>query len=244
MMAARAGAEHVTACEAVGALADIAKEIVALNGLSDRITIIHKHSSDLVMGQDIPRPADILITETFDAGLLNENILETAEDARARLLVPSPQIIPGSASVFAVPIECAAISNERRVSVAAGFTVAPFNALTPRHYLQTNLANFDWQTLAQPAELFRFDFSQAQPDNDEITVLLTPLADGIAHAVVLWFSLTLDEETRIATGPMDPPTHWQQAVYAINPPVDLKQNEPIKLTARHNGRKIIVDLKA
>ena len=55
MMAARAGAEHVTACESVGVLAEKARDIVALNGLSDKITVIHKHSRDLVLGEDLPR---------------------------------------------------------------------------------------------------------------------------------------------------------------------------------------------
>jgi tetratricopeptide (TPR) repeat protein len=244
MMAARAGAAHVTACETVGAMADIAREIVALNGLSDRITIVHKHSTDLIVGEDLPRPADILITEIFDTGLLNENILETAADARARLLAPNHRIIPGSAAVFAIPIECATIASERHVSEAADFTVAPFNALTPQHYLQTELNRYDWRHLAEPAELFRFDFTHDDAENAETTVRFIPLADGTAHAVALWFSLALDKETTIATGPMDPPTHWQQAVYGVNPPIDLKQNEPVKLPARHNGRKIVVDLKA
>lgn len=242
MMAARAGAEHVTACESLGALADLAREIVALNGLADRITIIHKHSTDLVVGRDLPRPADILINEIFDAGLLNENILETVADARARLLTPTPLIIPGGAAVFAMPIECAAIASERHVSEAAGFSVAPFNALTPQHYLQTALGHYDWRPLAPPAELFRFDFARDEANYAETTLRVTPLQDGTAHAIALWFSLFLDNETNIATGPMDPPTHWQQAVFAINTPIELKHNEPVILTARHNGRKIIVDI--
>jgi tetratricopeptide (TPR) repeat protein len=243
MMAARAGAEHVTACESVGVLADIANEIVALNGLSDRITIIHKHSTDLIVGQDMPRQADILVNEIFDTGLLNENCLETIADARARLLTPSALIIPESAAVLAIPIECAAIASERQVTDAAGFTVAPFNALAPQHYLQTEVGRYEWRPLSRPAELFCFDFTRDDAAPAEATVRLTPLADGTAHAIALWFSLALDSETAIATGPKDPPTHWQQAVYTVNPPIELKQNEPVKLNARHNGRKIVVNLK-
>jgi tetratricopeptide (TPR) repeat protein len=243
MMAARAGAGHVTACESVAPLADAAREIVALNGLADRITIVGKPSADLVPGDDLPRPADLLITEIFDAGLLNENALETMADARARLLTPDAVIVPAAATVFAQPIECAAIAAERLVTEASGFDVAPFNALTPRHYLQTDLTRYGWRPLGEPAEIFRFDFTCDAPYRDEATVRLTPLADGTAHAIALWFSLDLDGETAIATGPMDPPTHWQQAVYAVNPPMALKQNEPVSLRARHNGRKIVVDLE-
>ena len=242
MMAARAGAAHVTACETVGPLAEVAREIVAQNGLSDRITIIHKHSTDLVMGQDLPRPADSLITEIFDAGLINEGILEIAGDARARLLTPHAAILPGGATVFAMPIESAAIACERQVSEAAGFIVAPFNALTPQQYLQTDLRRYDWRSLAQPAALFHFDFTRDDAAPAEATIRITPHTDGTAHAIALWFCLTLDSDATIATGPMDSPTHWQQAVYGVSPPLDLKQNEPVRLVARHNGRKIIVKL--
>ena len=223
---------------------EIAEQIITLNGLSDRITIIHKNASDLVVGEDLPRPADILITENFDAGLWNENILETAADARTRLLVPSPHLIPQGATVFAVPVECAAIAAERHVSEAAGFNIAPFNGLTPQHYLQCELARYDWRPLSEPAELFHFDFTRDRADYDETTLSVTPLADGTAHAIALWFSLTLDNKSAVATGPMDPPTHWHQAVYGINPAIELKQNEPVNLCARHNGRKIIAGLNA
>jgi len=244
MMAARAGAAHVTACESVPVLADMAKEIVALNGLADRVTIVPKRSSDLVVGEDLPRPADILVTEVFDAGLLNEKCLETVADARERLLAPGARVIPDRATVYAVAVECASIAAERHVSEAAGFNVAPFNALTPQHYLQTDLSRYDWRPLTAPAELFHFDFTREVATRGETTVSLAPLSDGTAHAVAMWFNLALDGETAIATGPMDPPTHWQQAVCPIIPPVDLKQNEPVRLRARHNGQKIVVTLKA
>lgn len=243
MMAARAGAAHVTACESAGALADTARAIVDRNGLSGRITVVAKQSTGLVIGEDLPQPADILITEIFDTGLLNEGCLETISDARTRLLSPDAVILPARATVVAAPIQCPAIAAERHVTEAAGFDVTPFNALAPRQYIQTDLSRYDWQMLAPPASLFHFDFSRDGADGAESEIRLVPIADGTAHAVALWFSLVLDDAATIATGPMDPPTHWRQAVCALNPPVEFKQNEPVILTARHNGRKILVDVR-
>ena len=243
MMAARAGAAQIIACEAVGPLADTACQIVHKNGFADRITVLHKRSTDLVMGENMPEPADILIAEIVDAGLLNENILATIADARARLLKPDAIIIPQSATVFAVPIECAEIAGERVVQTASGFDISPFNDLISRLYLQIPLSRYDWRPLAQPAELFRFDFRSAEPGDAETAARVIPISDGTAHAVALWFRLALDEDTVIATSPMDPPTHWGQAVYAVDPPVEIKQNEPVRLVARHDGRRILVSLK-
>jgi len=244
MMAARAGAGHVTACESVGPLAEAAREIVALNGLAGRITVIHARSTDLALGADMAARAELLIGEIVDAGLLAERILESFADARARLLAPDAAVIPRGATVYAVPVESPEIAAERRVGRVAGFDLTPFNRAIPRIYVQTDLARYDWRPLTAPAELFSFDFAAALPGPAETRVTLTPAADGTAHAIAFWFSLALDSETSIATGPYDPPTHWKQAVYALDPPVALKQNEPARLIAGHDGGTIRLALAA
>ena len=52
MMAARAGAEHVVACEKVRPVAEVATAIVARNGFSSSITVHDKKSSDLAVDFD------------------------------------------------------------------------------------------------------------------------------------------------------------------------------------------------
>ena len=42
MMAARAGSKHVVTCEAVPAIAETAREIVALNGFADRVRVVQR----------------------------------------------------------------------------------------------------------------------------------------------------------------------------------------------------------
>lgn len=243
MMAARAGAAHVVGCEAVGPMAKTAQQIIDRNGFADRITVLHRRSTDLLPEEDLSERADILIAEIIDAGLLSENILSTIDDARARLLKPNAIIIPQKADVFAVPIECSEIASERVVDQVSGFDITPFNDLMPRLYLQTHLSRYDWRPLAQPTALFQFDFTGDRPDDGETSTRIDPNADGTAHGIALWFHLHLDEKTAVATGPADPPTHWGQAVYAVNPPMAIKQNETVRLIARHDGRRILLDLK-
>lgn len=99
MMAARAGAERVVACEAIKPLARVAARIVARNGYADRITVIAKRSTELAPGQDLPRPADLLISEILDAGLLGEGVMRTFRHAAAALILPDAAIIPAGATV-------------------------------------------------------------------------------------------------------------------------------------------------
>jgi type II protein arginine methyltransferase len=244
MMAARAGAARVIACESVGVLAEAALEIIKNNGLDDRIQILHKHSSALAVGADLERPADLLVAEIVDCGLLSEGVLDSIVDARARLLAPGGTIIPRSAVVYAMPIECPALDAEQRVGMVSGFDLSPINGILPRSYRQIEISRHGWHSLAAPVELFRFDFTTAMPVPDEHDVRLIPIADGIAHAIVAWFRLELDDEVAIASGPYDPPTHWRQAVFPLAAPVELNQNEPVRLHAGHDGRTLRLSLSA
>lgn len=47
MMAVRAGAEHVYTCEVNANKADLAREIIAANGMADKITVLNAYSLDL-----------------------------------------------------------------------------------------------------------------------------------------------------------------------------------------------------
>jgi predicted RNA methylase len=242
MMAVRAGAARVTACEAIGPLAEAAREIVHRNGMSDRIEIIHARSTDLIVGTDMATKADLLIAEIVDAGLLSEGIITSFADARKRLLKPDAAIIPRGATVYGAPIECAEVAATRTVSTAANFDVTPFNRLIPDIYVQTDLSRYDWRPLCAPIELFQFDFTKDEEMTAEKEARFIPNSDSTAHALAFWFTLQLDPEVTISTSPMDPPTHWQQAVYAVTPARELKQNESARLRARHDGNSIHLSL--
>jgi type III protein arginine methyltransferase len=242
MMASRAGAAKVTGCESVGVLAQTASEIVEQNDFQDRVSIIHKRSQDLKLSEDIGQLTDVLIAEIVDAGLLGENIITATSDARRRLCTTDVKIIPGGASVYAVPIESEEIVHERSVDTANGFNISLFNTLRPNMYLQTDLSKYQWQMLCDPIRVFEFDFSQDTPTTAEENFRLTPHRDGIAHGIAFWFNLHLGPGVTLSTSPGAPPTHWHQAVYTLPEPMEIKQNEPVRLFASHDQSKITLTL--
>ncbi|CAB1120229.1 unnamed protein product [Ectocarpus sp. CCAP 1310/34] len=88
VLAARAGASHVYACEVNSVLCDVAREVLERNGVADRVTVIHKSSGALQLGVDLPEGGvDVIVTELVDSGLLGEKIIPVLTDARARGLV-------------------------------------------------------------------------------------------------------------------------------------------------------------
>ncbi len=92
MMAAKAGAKQVITCESEDLIAAQAKQIIKTNGYQVQIQVINKLSHDLVIPDDLPEPADILITEIFGAWLPSEGAFEAIAHATKHLLKPNANL--------------------------------------------------------------------------------------------------------------------------------------------------------
>mmetsp|Transcript_10017 Transcript_10017/g.37155 ORF Transcript_10017/g.37155 Transcript_10017/m.37155 type:complete len:1193 (+) Transcript_10017:197-3775(+) len=122
MMAARAGADSVTAIERSAHMTDAGEEIVCVNGFAGRIHCLHRDVRH-VFTADTPglpfngamRPdgvvtemqhkAQMMVYEIFDSGLIGEGALHVLAYARERLLKENSILVPAKATVFAQLIE-------------------------------------------------------------------------------------------------------------------------------------------
>lgn len=244
MMAARAGAKHVYACEAVHPIAEMAERIVAANGLEGRVTVLPKHSYSLKVGADLPERADVMVTELLNAGFLGEGILQVIQHARANLLKPEAAIIPKGGTVHAMLIESERLAEEDRVDQAGGFDVSAFNDFAGAEYLTKRLNAYPHRLLSDSAEVFSFDFRNdpPKPETKEIPIPVT--ADGVCHAVLLWFRLDLTDTLALETRPREDDTHWRQAIYLEKTPRRLRKGETVRLSAGHDCRYISLKLAA
>ena len=79
-----------------------AKEIVAANGMSDKITLLQGKMEEVVL----PFPkVDIIISEWMGYFLLYESMLDTVLYARDKYLAPGGLIFPDKATIFMAGIE-------------------------------------------------------------------------------------------------------------------------------------------
>ncbi|MEM7703840.1 MAG: 50S ribosomal protein L11 methyltransferase [Pseudomonadota bacterium] len=99
MMAARAGAAHVYACEADQRLAAAARQVIEANGLSDRITVYARHSQNLSRGDDLAGGVDMVVSEIFSEDLIREGVLPSLAHARSELCQADAMFLPEKASV-------------------------------------------------------------------------------------------------------------------------------------------------
>jgi protein arginine N-methyltransferase 7 len=66
---------------------ECAKKVIARNGCSDKITLVNKHSTEVVVGVDIPEKCNILVTEVFDTELIGEGAIRTYNHARENIML-------------------------------------------------------------------------------------------------------------------------------------------------------------
>jgi hypothetical protein len=188
MMAARAGAQRVIACEAITPLAQMAARIIARNGYADRIAVVAKRSTELTLGHDLPEPADLLISEILDAGLLGEGVMRTFRHACAALITEDAAVIPAAATVWGVLVECPDLRRVNPITEISGFDLSEFDIFrNPVAHRQFAMAQEPHRVLSAAFEMARFDFRRLPTEERTQSVRIEAVADGTAQAVAFWF---------------------------------------------------------
>uniref|UniRef100_A0A8C6U3S4 Protein arginine methyltransferase 9 n=1 Tax=Neogobius melanostomus TaxID=47308 RepID=A0A8C6U3S4_9GOBI len=131
MCAKKAGASEVYACELSKTMYELACEVVSANGLGGSINILHMKSLEMEVPRDIPKRVSLVVTETVDAGLFGEGIMESLIHAWHNLLLPrqtdesessepsaTGRVIPAGATVFGMAIKCPEIRRHHGLCVS------------------------------------------------------------------------------------------------------------------------------
>jgi protein arginine N-methyltransferase 1 len=101
-----------------------AKEIVATNGLSDKITLLQGKMEEVVL----PFPkVDIIISEWMGYFLLYESMLDTVLYARDTYLNPGGLIFPDKATMYVAAIEDGEYKDDKIGCKQKNRAFGPFN---------------------------------------------------------------------------------------------------------------------
>ena len=105
----KAGAKHVIGVD-MSTIIEKAREIVAINGMSDKITLLQGKMEEV----ELPFPkVDIIISEWMGYFLLYESMLDTVLYARDKYLAPNGLIFPDKATIFMAGIEDGEYKDEK-----------------------------------------------------------------------------------------------------------------------------------
>jgi type II protein arginine methyltransferase len=235
MMAARAGARSVATCELVPWISAKAKEVVAANGLADRIKLIDKRSTDLQIGLDLSERAEVLVTETFGTMVLNEQVIPTLAHAHAQLMRPGGIVVPRAASARGYLAGGPMLERHFFVDRADGFTLGKFNDFAPLQVC-LDVSNVPHGVLSDDFEIFRLDLLRppSQPQNRVIEVAASK--PGRCFGVVQWLRLELVDELVYENRPGGCATGdgWYHMLHRFPEPIELAAGDRVRLLAQHN----------
>jgi hypothetical protein len=239
MVAARAGAASVTTCEATPVIAERARDIIALNGLGDRINVIAKHSTELATGRELAERAEVLVTETFSSDLLSEDVLPAVEHAHRELLTADAIIIPRSATAKAYITGGAEVEALLFAGRTPDFDLSPFNDFAPP-VLAVTMNGVRHDVLSADFELFRFDLRSREYPIGSHSLKIPLTRTGIAAAVVQWIDLDLDGISRYENRPSSDSraeNHWTQILYRFPQVFAVMAGDSVGLAVGHNRRQ-------
>ena len=229
MMAARAGAKHVYACEMVAPVADKAEKIISLNGYGDAVTLIPKHSADIRIGVDMAERAQVLISETIDCGFVGEGFLEALCHARSHLLSPDALLIPRSFCLKGTLLESDDLYELNRVDQVYGLSVNEFNEFSTQGYFPVRLKTWNHRMLSEVQTLIELDLERYDFKPMRTHLQFEASSSGKLHGVVFWFEVELVPGVQLSNRPENGNKHWMQALTHFGKPQIVQQGDVVEI---------------
>uniref|UniRef100_A0A2C9M7D0 Uncharacterized protein n=1 Tax=Biomphalaria glabrata TaxID=6526 RepID=A0A2C9M7D0_BIOGL len=247
---------QVYAIEKSSIMCMVAQDILKTNlspELIQRVQIVNKMSTTMSVPDDMKQSADILVTETFDAGLFGEGILPTLCHAWSKLLQNTGStkalVIPSKAELFIQAVECDYIRMENRFSSGVAdiefqniFLCSTTGMCDPDPYTTQDLKLLPggFRVLSQPVKFMEVDFNNPKDLmklNKGLTqeISLTITKEGRLDALAMWFTLHLNDSVQISTHTQSN-SCWEQAIFPVHAVKIQKQPES-------RGQKVSLNLK-
>lgn len=259
MMAAKLGADDITACEAFSPIATCAKEVLTSNGYRNKVRLIAKRSTEITVGPDgdMPHRANVLVTEVFDTELIGEGAISTFNHAHKHLLEKHCLVIPSKAVVYVQLVQSKLIHGWHKpptIQMTTDLPIVPpddaVKCTGSGNVLDLQLSQLDGkdvQFLTDAHSIARFDFSCANPIPEHNVFLeeLSVIFSGECHAILFWWDLEMDNKGPVVLscapswihpeGKLQPwRDHWLQAVYFPRNSIQCRKGECVTVQCSHD----------
>jgi len=188
---------------------------------------INQHSTAVAK----PQKVDVVVSETLGNYALEENLIETMNDAK-RMLNPGGILIPGKVMQYAAPVTHSQFYDELAVWDNVGFELdfqqarqLTFNNLYVRTFKADGLYAGEnaiqcWDTI----DLYR-DENSVRKRKISWQIKSTTTIYGFA----LWWNCELVPGVELGNSPFDLPTHWEQLYLPLPAPLLLNNGDRLQL---------------
>lgn len=235
LLACRYGARHVYGIEADDVI-NLAREMAAANGYSDRLTCIQSLSTKV----DLPERADVIISDLSGVLPLFGQHIPAIMDARDRFLAPGGTIIAQQdhlrAAIIEVPDRYRKLTqpwseNLFGLDLSAGW---PLVANT-----WGSLTDTQAKLLTRPSNLAVLDYRTIADSNMDGELAWTMDQPGTGHGVAVWFDRIVADGIKISNAPGAPEAVktsdiYGQAFFPWPKPVDLEPDDQVCFRMKAN----------
>jgi len=236
MIAADCGAKEIITCEMSKTISKIAKKIIQKNGFDQKIRVINKNSKDLILGNDISKKADVLVSEILSSEFVGEGIQTTVLDAKKRLLKKNGKIIPEGGSIMIALIEnTGKLAKELFVDNALGYDIRDFNSITANKHVAT--LEDEPVFLSDPIEVFTFDFCNFKKIyTDKKTIKIEVNRTGTCAGVIQWLKVQLYDDIEYQNNPVkmyrsNSVSGWKTPIFQFNEPINVTKGQSLNIQA-------------
>ena len=254
LFAAATGAAKVYAVEASG-MANLCRQIVAVNGLEETIQVIEGRIEDGVLPEDTK--VDVIVSEWMGFYLFHESMLDSVIFARDRHLKPDGLMVPSNASLKIAPARMEKYYNEHfdYWNSVYGFDfspVLPFALQKSRREPIITEVTSD-EVLAVAENICSIDLKSVTLDDVKSissTLTFTVNSSSLLRGFACWFDvlfkpLYIPEETTpenvitkengvaspvvLSTAPSAPVTHWKQTTFLLPETLSVEKGDNISI---------------
>ena len=228
IFAAKAGAKHVYGIEFAD-IADYAKEIIKINKLSDKITILKSKVEEVKLPVE---KVDIIISEWMGYFLLYESMLDTVLYARDKWLQKDGYMLPDHATITLAGIEDTDYKSTKvnfwedvygvDMSCFKNAVIGePIVDVCPQKLINSSscrILDIDLYTVKKED----LDFSSKY----EITFTRDDRLSGL----VAWFDTgftKLTNKYNLTTSPYKKSTHWSQTIFYTKNDLEVKKGDKV-----------------
>lgn len=232
MLAARLGAKKVYAYEKseIGA---VAERLIKANKVRN-IEVIAARSTEII---DPPR-GDIVVSETLGNYALEEFLVETMNDARARHLKPGGTLIPGALDQFVCPVIAPRVFDDLAVWNEVGhgldFSFAHVMSLNNAYVRKFGPREL-WDEGRSAVRWDRLDFAVRNRMSRKGTATWRAARKTTVYGLALWWTAHLTPRVPLSTSPLEPATHWEQLYFPVIEPMTVETGEQVSANLRSHS---------
>lgn len=249
LFCAKVGAKHVYAVEC-SSMADMAQEIVKINGFSDVVTVLKGKIEEI----ELPvTQVDIIISEWMGYFLVYENMLETVLYARNKWLVKDGLVLPDKASLYLTAIEDADYK-EDKIEFWNNVYGFDMSCIRKQAITEPLVDTVEQNQIVTNCQLLKtMDISKMDMLDASFTAPFKLVAerDDYIHALVAYFDVSFTKCHKLmgfSTGPKSRSTHWKQTVLYLEDVLSICKGETLTGTMtvapnKKNPRDVDITLK-